>query len=92
MVSCEFSNPVNASGTAPIGDENWQFKNASCTPAYISLIDDGAGSHFYLDERFSYGDIFLGLFVIFFCLAYVFGVVWRFLVPISIKALTKNDL
>lgn len=88
---CQFSQPVNASGTLPVPGDFWQFQNATCSVPYLSVATD-TDAHFYLDERITYGDIFLAAFMLLFLLVGIFWVVWSFIVPKSVKLLTRNDL
>jgi len=88
---CQLSQPVNASGTPPLSGEFWNFQNATCSVPYLSVATD-TDAHFYLDERITYGDIFLATFMLLFLLAGIFKVVWNFIVPKPVKLLTKNDL
>lgn len=90
-LTCEFFNPVNYLGNEPLEGEPFQFKNATCSTDFISLIEDNGDAHFYLDERITYGDIFIMSFILLFFLAGIFKLVWDFIFPKTIKALTKND-
>lgn len=59
-MTCEFSNPVNYLGQEPLEGEDWEFKNLTCTQEYLEYNENlSTGADFYLDQRLSYGDIFL---------------------------------
>lgn len=91
-IGCVYSNPLTASGVPPTGSEAWQFSTVSCSHPYISYIENGQGQYFYLDERISFGDLFIGFFLLIFLMFFIFKAVWTFFMPVSIKALTRNDL
>lgn len=89
---CEFSSPLNASGTPPVNNDFWQYSKATCTTPYITLIENGEGQSFYVNQQISYGDFMIITFLLLFLMYVLVRTVWNFLVPVSVRFLTKNDL
>jgi hypothetical protein len=91
-MDCNFSNPVNASGSRPSAGEYWQFASATCQEIYITKIEDGQGNFYYVDARITYGDFFIAVFLILFLVAFAWKAVFDFIVPKSFKAHSKLDV
>ena len=64
-MTCEFSDPVNYLGEEPLEGESFNFKTLTCeTEEFVNYYENGStGANFWLDERISYGDIFLMIIV-----------------------------
>jgi len=102
-MDCVFNTPVIYDGvTAPTTKQDiWNFKNASCTDKVVTTTQDyvekistttGSGNEFYIDKRISYGDIFIIAFLIIFLVVTVWKSVVDFIIPVTIKALSKLDV
>lgn len=92
IISCEYNTPLTASGTVPVEGEVWQFSNVNCDYPYFTLIENGEGQQFYVNEQINYGDFIIIVFLLIFLLIFLAKIIWDFLVPVNFKALTKNDL
>lgn len=91
---CDFFNPVNWQGNPPVEGEFWNFASSSCAKNldYIQYVSSTNGAGFYLDQKISYGDIFIVFFLLFFLCWGIFRAVCDFIFPTIIKALTQRDL
>lgn len=91
-ISCSFSIPLNATGTPPVGAEFWQYSTVVCNDHRIALIENGEGQSFYIDQQISYGDFLITTIILLAFMIWIVKLIWDFIVPLSMKILTKNNL
>ena len=68
-LECEFNSPVDYQGNPPAtATDTWNFSQLNCTstPATstMEVIQNEAGSEFYLDKSINYGEILIGFFLL----------------------------
>lgn len=79
-LNCQFSNPVNYTGSPPAAGEPFAFSGMTCSDDKFSLITNGnTGSNFYINKTLSYGDILILFFFIIFFAYGVFRFMWNFI-------------
>lgn len=74
---CNFSLPLNASGTFPNEGDFWQFSKATCTIDYLSKYDDGTNT-IYFSQVLDAGQVVIITFLILFLGFFIFKVIWNF--------------
>jgi hypothetical protein len=78
-LNCQFSDPVNYTGSPPAEGEPFAFSGMSCSDDKFSLQANGtSGANFYIDKTISYGQILIIFFVLLFFVFGVFKMMWNF--------------
>lgn len=79
VLNCQFSEPVNYTGSPPASGEPFAFSGMTCNSDQISGITNGTtGSNFYINKTLSYGDILILIFLILFFGWGVLRFCWNF--------------
>jgi hypothetical protein len=75
MIDCEFLYPINLGGEVP----DWEYSALSCTNSEVSLIQNAeTGAEFYIDQKFTYGDILTSWFLTLIFIGLIFVLIFHF--------------
>jgi hypothetical protein len=79
MLDCEFTTPLNYTGSPPADGEPFAFSEMSCNSDFFQKYENiENGGLFYTQKTISYGDMLVLTFLILFFCAGVFKILWNF--------------
>jgi hypothetical protein len=76
---CNFTNPVDYTGTPPTAGEPFAFSIMTCDSHFTQITNADNGATFWVNQSLSYGDILILFFIIIFFVFSVFKLLWNFL-------------